>query len=261
MDNYILSIVSNNNEGFIEINNNDNEITRINPSEISYDSPILDVPIKYNNRIAYGVAENKQYVELSNFKNTPKIHLAPSKLPLFSKKYSGNNQRITTYTSEESKFGFRVHVYSNADTYTRNFSLPNTFTLATTGTAQDDIFTTEAGCIQIGMDFSLKVDGDWGTPAVGRVTFVAYPTDQPGYEGGIGLYRYTKNDKDTFYASFMSNELPPNQYRVDAIVQTNQSPVGSTYARVRVSGGLVTKYGSQKEILEGEVNWIAIDSD
>lgn len=263
MSEYILSIISTDTEGYIEINNNEGEIIKLTPQSLTYDSPLIDGTLDYTKKIAYGVAENNEYVELNQFDKTPKIHVSPNKLPLFSKEYEGSNQLITSTISEESSQGFRVHNFLDAESYTREYNLsPNVF--ASTGNTTSSSSTTRVvletnnNCKGFGAKFSFDFDGDWGTFGYASVSFYADREIDGSWGDTTTIYSYSTGERDDYNLNFLNTNLTPGKYRIRVNVS-----VTSIDGKVSASANIyrVTElYGSQTEILSGDVNWLAIES-
>jgi len=277
MSDYILNINSTDEEESIIIEDENNNKVVWDESNIKfYTSNFPNNPIYYNKRVAFGVAEHNEYVDLTNFggewTREPSVHLSMNSFPVYLNNYDYNGQDINLKATNITSQGFDVIAQLNSLSSTRNNDYdPNIYLNIdinesdyTNSTYKNqDAPPTNNNCNRIIVNGRAKYEREYNTGAVKAEVYVnlfKYNNSNDSWDLYEEIYRIEDIDAP-FDESFSADtgNIPEGKYT--PVLNIKVSPVNSP-GPCDVSGWLYDSteyYEEGGEIGTGQVNWVAIE--
>lgn len=272
MSDYYLNIKSTDTEEKILLEDDENNKTVWDSTGLEFfTSEFPDTPIWYNKRVAYGVAEHGEYVDLSaegNWERPPNIHLSISNFPVFKESYEWNGQNIEVNANNITTDGFDVIARLNALTGQRSRDYDTPYPQSVANLGEEDVVQcpeTNTNCTRV-------------TLSGNAYAWQSY-SDAVKNEATVELYKYNFNDdswdyqEDLYYKysnsggfdedfNVDSGQLTPGKY---TLVLRSKTTIlwgdSSTEGTTKVTGYSSEEYyDSETEIATGQVNWIAVEN-
>lgn len=228
-----------------------------------------NTPIWYNKRVAYGVAEHGEYVDLTtegSWERPPNIHLSINNFPTFIKNYEWNGQEIEVVANNITTSGFDVIAKLNALSSQRDYDYdPIPYVEADTNES-DEMWcpATNNNCNRVKVNGRAKLEVDFGAgiiEGIATVELYKYNESNEIWEHYSQIYSRKEGDEefDDFYTAD-SGIITAGKYRPEITVETNLmmgDPGGTTK---NWAYDVVEYYDDKDSIATGEVNWIAVES-
>jgi VCBS repeat-containing protein len=268
------------NEGKIKLTDDEGNYALLDSDLLAFYEAGSDTPHWYSKRVAYGTAQDGDYVEL-NWDKAPKIMTSIKSLTSYNENYDGDTQQYSSYASSISKDGFYVHGrsiipsgtevldnnYSNSVTWNGTDNGPLTFS----GTYTSD-WSNQSTVSNILADITFRVEPE---PSNGYTVMdanwsltIKYETDGgtvythdsvSGYES----WNHEGNITETLYSSAINIATSDDKYRL--IVEwslTGDNLISfSSYSPQGKPSIYINNQETKAEIIvdNGEVSWIAIE--
>ena len=219
----------------------------------------LTIPFWYNKKVAFGTAEDGEYVDLStggSWDRPPNVHVAISNFPVYLKNYNGNGQVLNVGAENISVNGFNVIaklegiIGQRLHDYVPDIILESTVYVS----RYERTPPTNENCTR------MIVKGD--TYKSGDLAEVALYLEKENADGTWtnptgSDYIYYKSSYSSWNENFEVDTgiLTPSRYRIKLF----QHSYSDTHSWIRCSES-IESYGVVGEIATGEVSWIAVEN-
>lgn len=267
-DDFYFNILDDGTESYIKSEDEEGNYTLLSPSGLNYYDVKTEETIQYNKKIAFGTAEDNEYIDLTeyNFDNVPSIDVTPKIAPVYSKDYEQSYQSLVVDYSELSKTGFRAHCRLDTDDYadvTPDEDLG--YLLIGRYSSDDPIEQTKAaysdsgtGCIGFEATCEISIEDEYGTSGNTKVELKLYKYREDGNHEFVETFKTVEHSdpphSHTFTASTMN--LPPDKYRVRYVFTFATMSTIRAWLHFREE---IDYYGAEEGVLTGSINWLAIE--
>ncbi|MCG8514570.1 MAG: hypothetical protein MI740_10540 [Halanaerobiales bacterium] len=277
MDNHRLILKSNINEGYIKAEDEQGNYSLWDGDGLRFfKAGFPSIPFWYNKKIAFGIAEHNEYVDLSAGKwdRPPSVHLAASNFPVYLSSKSGQGQVLDIgIDGPVTTNGFRVRARLNALGSQFNFNQERRV-VAESGTKTFLLFysNNDYNCNRIIINYTMVhyekssyySGGKLITPNSNAVTRLELRKRNPD-----GSWSHISNLEGALSGSHEWNItdtadtgiLTPGSYGVRLLAANNQTAgrSGDTWAKTQ-SNNITFFFAGETEAATGEVVWIAVEN-
>ena len=276
MDNHRLILKSNINEGYIKAEDEQGNHSLWDGNGLRFfKAGFPSIPFWYNKKIAFGIAEHGEYVDLSAGKwdRPPSVHLAASNFPVYLSSKSGQGQVLDIGIDGPVTInGFRVRARLNALGSQFNFNQERRV-VAESGTKTFLLFysNNDYSCNRIIINYTMVhyekssyySGGTLIQPNSNAVTRLELRRRNP--DGSWSHISNLVGEDGThewdFTATADTGILTPGSYGVRLLAANNQTAgrSGDTWAKTQ-SNNITFFFAGETEAATGEVVWIAVEN-
>ncbi len=206
-----------------------------------YKSGYPDTPHWYSKRVAYGTAQDGDYIDLASetgvpWEKTPKVITSIKSLAGYTADYSANNQYYESFADSISEEGFyiygKVNIPGAENSQEINFYLD-------ISSGDDDVWVSPwsgSDCTQIAVKMEHSASGD-------SYYKIYYQSDDSGW-----IYYKTGKLSGGEIKTHVISSLNPNVWRMKLVSDYN------TFAWVRT-----WYWYADTVVSDGEITWIAVE--
>ncbi|MFW6002204.1 MAG: hypothetical protein ACOCQD_02605 [archaeon] len=223
------------------------DYSELNNGAIAFYKDGQSTPHYYSKRVAYGVAQDGDYIDLttetgSSWEHLPKVQTAIKSLTSYHSSHSNSNQSYESYADGVDRSGFYAYGKSIIA------ESPTQHNIGYWGRSYETSYSDNDNITKLYLYFS---EGDWDA-SQGNWYINIYYTPEGGSEIDYGRFHRYGSKYDVFPWSFTISGLNPDRYKVRFYLE-------DALGKNREAHFDYWKEYSEEVIDNGEVMWIAVE--